>query len=65
MIADRARESNHPNRMIGIETLWGSQPRLRFDAHGLDGGDQRGVVDFVVIGGELGEVRQRPVHGIA
>ncbi len=40
------------------------QPCLCFDASGLDGGAQRGVVEFVLVGVELGEVGECLVHGV-
>ena len=39
--------------------------RLRFDAPGLDGGARHGVVHFVLVGVEPGEVGQRPVQRVA
>ena len=52
-------EQNEMERATALE------PGLRFDATCLDGGAQRRVVEFVLVGVELGEVRERPVHGVA
>ena len=41
------------------------EPCLYFDASGLDGGAQRGVVELVLVGVQLGEVGQRPVERVA
>ena len=40
------------------------EPCLCFDASGLDGGGERGVVEFVLVGVELGEVGECLVHGV-
>ena len=47
-----------PDRFGGLE------PCLCFDASGVDGGGERGVVELVLVGVELGEVSECLVHGV-
>jgi hypothetical protein len=60
-------------RLTDVAGLWcqrrapgsgsgGVYPCLCFNASGPDGGGERGVVEFVLVGVELGEVGERLVH---